>query len=265
MRSALTEKEIADYRENGYLAIEDLLSGSELAQWRAAVDDAMAQDLVLPPDDSAAAKAGVFDQRMNLRRASPTIQALIQDPGIGKLIADAEGVDAVRIYLDQALVKEPYGAPTQFHQDLPWWPFTSENACTIWIALDDATVANGCLYFVPGSHRLELAHRSDLGSRLGAIFHENPEVKGVPVPSPLPAGGCSIHNARTIHGAGANMTPGRRRAMTVAFMPDGVRFNGTRDVRALGEKYLDTLTEGDPLGDDEVNPLVYARERAAVA
>jgi len=51
--------------------------------------------------------------------------------------------------------------------------------------------------------------------------------------------------------------------MTVAFMPDGARFNGTRDVRTLGAEYLDTLAVGDLLENDELNPLVYAGERSA--
>jgi phytanoyl-CoA hydroxylase len=177
----------------------------------------------------------VFTQRMNLRRVSTAVKALVEDPSIGRLVADLEGIDAVRIYLDQALVKEPYGAPTPYHLDLPWWPFETNHACTIWVALDDATVENGCLYFVPGSHRVVVTHRSDLGPDLGAVFAAHPEVQRVPIPCPVPADGCTFHTARTIHGAGANMTPGRRRAMTVAFMPDGMRFNGRRDVRVLGE------------------------------
>lgn len=265
MRSTLTEHEIEHYRTNGFVAIDDLLSASELTRWREGVDAVIAGDLVRPPSDSSAAKSGVFDQRMNLRRVSATMKPLVEGPEIGRLVAELEGIDAVRVYLDQALVKEPYGAPTQFHQDLPWWPFDSSHACTIWIALDDATVQNGCLYFVPGSHRLDFDYRSDLGSQLGAIFAENPQVTGAPIPGPIPAGGCSFHNARTIHGAGANMTPGRRRAMTVAFMPDGVTFDGTRDVRALGERYLDSLAVGDPLSDDDLNPLVYAREPSVAA
>jgi hypothetical protein len=50
------------------------------------------------------------------------------------------------------------------------------------------------------------------------------------------------------------MTPVRRRAMTAAFVPDGVRCDGTRDTRALGEDYLDTLSPGDLLRNDELNP-----------
>lgn len=263
MRTTLTDEEVAQYRTDGFLAIDDFLNPSELAGWREAVDAAIAENLVRAPADSAAARSNVFDQRMNLRRASARLQALVDEPGAGKVVAELEGVDRVRIYLDQALVKQPFGAPTQYHQDLPWWPFESDHACTIWIALDASTVENGCLYFVPGSHRLDLTYRSDLGPQLGAIFADNPQVDRAPVPRPLPAGGCSIHNARTIHGAGANMTSGLRRAMTVAYMPDGVRFNGTRDVRVLGEEYLDTLAVGDVLQNEELNPVVYAVEAPA--
>ena len=167
MRSLLSEQQVADYRTNGFLVVEELLTVPELARWRDAVDTVIAQDLVKPPADSAAGKAGVFDQRMNLRRVSAAMRPLVEDRSIGKLIAQLEGVDAVRVYLDQALVKESYGAPTQFHQDLPWWPFDSNHAATIWIALDDATVENGCLYFVPGSHqpRRDLQERPRVAAR----------------------------------------------------------------------------------------------------
>lgn len=165
------------------------------------------------------------------------------------------------------LVKEPYGLPTSYHLDLLWWAVDSDHGCTIWIALDDATKENGCLYFVPGSHRLGLTYRStSLGSDLGAVFAAHPEAATrMPVACPIPAGGCTFHNARTIHGAGVNMTPGRRRAITAAFMPGGVRYDGTRDVRTLGADYLDTLSEGDFLRNDELNPIVYIRTTTTVA
>lgn len=260
MRDGFSEQEIESYRRDGFLVVEELLSAAELAQWRDAADMAVAEDLVRQPDGS---NPQVYTQRMNLRRVSAAVNDLVADPRVGKLAAELEGVDAIRLYLDQVLVKEPYGSPTQFHLDLPWWSFDASQACTIWIALDDSTVENGCLYFVPGSHQLELPYRSDLGANLGAIFAAHPEIQRAPVPGPLRAGGCTFHNARTIHGAGANMTSGRRRAYTVAFMPDGAPFNGTRDVRSLGVDYLDSLDIGDLLQNDELNPVVYARADAA--
>jgi len=256
MRSSFTEQEVADYRRNGFLAIDDFLTGSELAHWRDVVDVAAA-DVHAQPGTS---RTEVFTQRMQLRRTSTGVRHLVVNRQLGQLVAELEGADAVRIFLDQTLIKEPYGSPTQYHLDLPWWPFDSPHACTIWVALDDSTLENGCLYFVPGSHLLKLTAPSDLGSDLGAVFAAHPEAASSPLPCPLPAGGCSFHNARTVHGAGANMTPTRRRAMTAAFMPDGARFNGRRDVRSLGADYADTLTEGDNLQNDELNPVVYARE-----
>ena len=201
-------------------------------------------------------KQHVFTQRMQLRRTSPDVKQLVEDPRIGGLAAELDGVDAVRIFLDQALVKEPYGTPTQYHQDLPWFSFDSPHACTIWVALDDATLENGCLYFVPGSHLVGMTAPVDLGPDLGAV-PRNPAAASMPEPCPLPAGGC---RSQRPHGQrrGANMTPGRRRAMSVAFMPDGVRFNGIVDPRVLHSPYADGLAEGDRLENDELNPVVYA-------
>jgi phytanoyl-CoA hydroxylase len=248
--------EIAAYRSHRFLAIDDFLTAAELAHWRAAVDAAAA--------DVAAGNTGrnserVFAQRMHLRRTSSAVQDLVEDSRVGRLVAELEGVDAIRLYLDQALIKEPYGAPTQYHADMPWWGFDSIHACTIWVALDDSTVQNGCLYFVPGSHRLRVATAGDLGRDLGALFMAHPEAAAPPMPCPLPAGGCSFHNGYTIHGAGANMTPGRRRALSIAFMPDGVRSNGRRDTQVFGADYLDTLNVGGRLDNNDLNPLVYAR------
>jgi phytanoyl-CoA hydroxylase len=253
MRSSFTGDEVAAYRRNGFLAVHDFLTAAELAHWRDVVDAAMA-DVHAQPGTS---RKTVFTQRMQLRRTNTAAKRLIEDRQLGRLVSQLEGVSEVRIYLDQALVKEPYGTPTQYHLDLPWWAFDSPHACTMWVALDDSTLENGCLYFVPGSHHLQLTAAGDLGPDLGAVFAAHPEAASAPTPCPLPAGGCSFHNARIIHGAGANMTPGRRRAMTVAFMPNGVRFNGRHDVRVLGEEYAGTLARGDLLDNDELNPVVY--------
>lgn len=90
----------------------------------------------------------------------------------------------------EALVKEPYSAPTQYHLDIPWWSFTSPHACTIWVALDDSTPENGCLYFLPGSHQLRLTALGDLGPDLGALFATHPrgsEAADPPARCPLGA------------------------------------------------------------------------------
>jgi ectoine hydroxylase-related dioxygenase (phytanoyl-CoA dioxygenase family) len=66
-----------------------------------------------------------------------------------------------------------------------------------------------------------------------------------------------LHNGLTAHGAGANMTPRPRRAMTCGYMPDGSTFNGTRNV--LPQEYFDSLQVGDVLNNQTINPLIWSR------
>lgn len=256
MRDRFSDAELASYRRDGYVAVDDFLDPDELDWWRKVVGAAVEARQQLPTGKNS---ERAFTQRMHLRRTDDHTRHLVDDVRIGGLIAQLEGLDAVRLYLDQALVKEPYGAPTQYHLDIPWWSFTSEHACTIWVALDDATVDNGCLWFVPGSHHRRLSTVVDLGPEHGALFAAHPEAAQPALPAPLPAGGASFHNGHTIHGAGANMTPGRRRAMTIAFMPGNATYNGVRDTQVLGENYLQTLHIGDPLTNQELNPVVHQR------
>ena len=65
----------------------------------------------------------------------------------------------------------------------------------------------------------------------------------------------SYYHGLTIHGAGPNMTPRRRRAMTCSFMPVGSVFNGRQNV--LPDDYAARLEPGDELDDDAHNPLLY--------
>lgn len=106
------------------------------------------------------------------------------------------------------------------------------------MALDDATETNGCLHFAPGSHRAVLATGTPyslpdntISQALGGLF-AHPALTGLePRPQPARAGDVILHNGLGAHGAGANMTRGRRRAMTIALMPEGHNiFNGKKNV-----------------------------------
>jgi ectoine hydroxylase-related dioxygenase (phytanoyl-CoA dioxygenase family) len=126
----------------------------------------------------------------------------------------------------------------------------------VWVALDDATLENGCLYYVPGSHKAARFDNVGIGNEIGALFDVYPEWRDVaPVPCPVPAGGALFHNGLTFHGAGANMTPHWRRAMTCGYMPDGCTFNGIANV--LQPDQLARLSVGDPLDDDSRQPVVF--------
>lgn len=273
MLTEVTAERRKSYAEQGFLVVPRFLDGEELEEWRAAVDHAVAergqQRLAFAQEGQrATSTAGpreaqeyydrVFTQRNNLWQTDEHVRRLVLQANLGKFAADLAGVDGVRIWQDQALIKEPYGNPTAFHLDVPYWSFTSADAITIWLALDDATIENGCLYYVPGSHLARKFDNVGIGNRLGALFEVYPDWADVaPVPCPVPAGGALFHNGLTFHGAGANMTPGRRRAMTCAYMPEGAVFNGNRNV--LPPDYFHSLTVGDVLDNEAQNPLVYSR------
>ena len=78
-------------------------------------------------------------------------------------------------------------------------------------------------------------------------------------PAEMKAGSCSFHNGLIAHGAGANMTPGWRRAMTCGFMPDGCTFNGIQNI--LTDEQFASYEIGDVLDDDRQNPLIHHRTK----
>lgn len=270
MRDGPTTSENEFYRDNGFLSIADFLQHDELEEWRAKVDAAVMsrgdQRLSFAIEDATniASQTSskeeqeyynrVFTQRVNLWQTDKEFKELLLQDALGSFVARLAGVDGLRVWHDQALIKEAYANPTSFHLDVPYWSFTSADAITVWIALDDATLENGCLFYLPGSHK---ARKFD-NVAIGALFDIYPDWRDVrAIPCPVPAGGAVLHNGLTFHGAGANMTPGRRRAITCAYMPDGATFNGQRNV--LPPEYLATLSVGDALDNEAQNPLVYGR------
>jgi phytanoyl-CoA hydroxylase len=261
VRTTATEQEVERYRRDGFLLMPDFLEAGELEEWRTAVERGVAARLAeedgLSNTGSDAYYRQVFTQVSGLVRVEPRVAELLLDPRIGDLAAALTGVERMRLWNDQALFKPPWGNPTAWHLDAPYWSFEDRRALTVWVALDDATVENGCLWYLPGTHLSARFDAFDLGSNLGGIFDMYPEWRELrSVPAVLPAGGAVWHNALIAHAAGANMTPGGRRAMTCAYMPDGVTYNGRRDEFVLTAEQAAALEVGQPLDDDAVNPLV---------
>lgn len=271
MKSALSKEDIDAYRENGFVVIENFLSSEELQHWRTSVDEAMLErngqkipgkPITIGQEDGINKDAeyynNVFDQLLNLWQTNSKVKGFMLDPRIGKMAAELSGADGIRIWHDQALVKRPWANPTSWHVDTPFWSFSDRRALSIWVALDDATLENGCLFFIPGSHKVTTFENPGIGRNMNAIFDYYPNlVKSKSSAVKMKAGSCSFHNGLTIHGAHANMTPGFRRAMTCAYMPDGNVYNGQPNI--LPDDYLETIKVGDLLNNDAQNPLIYKK------
>jgi ectoine hydroxylase-related dioxygenase (phytanoyl-CoA dioxygenase family) len=124
---------------------------------------------------------------------------------------------------DQLLAKQPFKDDAVFawHQDMAYWPETPDTrTATIWLALDDSTLDNGCMRFVPATaHEPSLRpHAPVFGGRgtshaLGTNLRDDDAI----VPMPIRRGDCTVHNERVMHGSGGNTTGGFRRAYILAF------------------------------------------------
>jgi phytanoyl-CoA hydroxylase len=262
VNSSLTPDQISRYQSDGFIVIEGLLDSEELAEWRRCTEEAVLQRVQTPglhnqasPDDFY---AQVFRQALKLADVHDGMRAIMHDPRLGRMAAELAGVDGIRIWHDQALIKPPFGNATAWHLDNPYWSFSSKDSLSIWVALDDATLGNGCLWYLPGTHREGRFEVVDIGANQRDMFKLYPSWLDIePVACPCPAGSAVFHNGLTAHGAGANMTHRPRAAMTCAYMPDGSTFNGKRNV--LPEAYFHSLKVGDPLDDDVMNPLIYKK------
>jgi ectoine hydroxylase-related dioxygenase (phytanoyl-CoA dioxygenase family) len=263
MKSALSQQQIDTYNQDGFLVIPNFLEASKLETWRNWTQEAVDQRLASSGPLSNQADpdnfyAQVFIQCLKLADTHAGMRSLLLNPELGEMIATLAGADGIRIWHDQALFKPPFGNPTAWHLDVPYWSFKARNAISMWIALDDATLSNGCMYYLPGTHLKASFDNVGIGQNMAALFKVYPEWRSIePVACPCPAGSAVFHNGLTAHGAGANMTNRPRRAMTCAYMPDGSTFNGTRNV--LPEEYFNSLQPGDVLNDPVVNPLVWKK------
>src|SRR5262245_57623144 len=206
MKYELSHEEVQLYQDNCFIVIENFLSGEELDNWRTAVANAVGEraGIKIPGKNIKTGEADginedsdyfakVFDQLLNLWQTNETVKEMMIDQRIGKIAAQLSGADGIRIWHDQALIKRPWANPTTWHLDTPFWSFSDRRAISIWVALDDATLENGCLFFIPGSHNITGFDKITIGRNMDGVFDKYPQLRNSkPVAAPMKAGSCSF-------------------------------------------------------------------------
>ncbi|MEK9774814.1 MAG: phytanoyl-CoA dioxygenase family protein, partial [Quisquiliibacterium sp.] len=157
---------------------------------------------------------------------------LDQDPGFFDYCNKPEILDMVAQLIgeDIALWNSSFfakpalnGKRTPWHQDGEYWPIRPLATCTVWLAVDDSTVENGCLRVLRGSHRDQRLKKhntvtaGDVTLTQELDQSEYDESKAVDLV--LKAGQISLHDVYLLHGSEANTSPKPRRGMTMRFMP----------------------------------------------
>jgi ectoine hydroxylase-related dioxygenase (phytanoyl-CoA dioxygenase family) len=133
----------------------------------------------------------------------------------------------VRFWHDQLFYKPArHGGVVAWHQDYSYWTRTKPlSHLTCWCGLDDSDANNGCLYYIPGSHRWGLVDKPELAGDMEGVkqfLTEEQKDSFNPAPIELKAGYATFHHPLLMHGSYANKTPRPRRAFVVNAFKDGV-------------------------------------------
>eukprot|EP01084_Bolivina_argentea_P036652 67785_1 len=274
----ISEQQRQSFETNGFLIVRNALSIDQVELWRKLIDpsvDSRGIDHIFPQKGQWTPEENLnlfnaFTQRINLWQNDEQVCKLIGSAGytIGRIASELEGIDGVQLHHDQALYKPPFGNPTAFHVDVPYWTFSSIHAVSSWIALDKVTKQNGCMYYIAGSHST-IANKTDpflnakIGENVNAIFKEvYPEFldeKYKCIAAEVNAGDIIFFNGLIVHGAAPNFSNKRRRAMTLGMFPIGAVFNGKKNI--LTDEQFEKMKVGDPLNDMNQNPILYSKQK----
>ena len=164
---------------------------------------------------------------------------------------------AVRFWHDQLFCKPAHhGGVVAWHQDYSYWTRTQPMShLTCWIGLDDATSSNGCLQYMPGSHRWQLLPVTGLAGDMNAIqtvLSDEQKRDFRPVAIELKKGECAFHHPMMVHGSFENTTDGPRRATVINVFRDGVRSDSNDELLAG----VPPIPKGEKM-DGQFFPLLY--------
>lgn len=207
----LSHEQVDAFNEQGFLAPLDVFSDEEINKHRSYFDRLLEQILSEGLDaysiSSAHLKYGpVFD--------------LLCEPRIVRPVVDLLGPNVIG-WGSHYFCKLPGDKkPVDWHQDASYWPLSHTKTVTVWLAIDDADLENGCMQFLAGSHRDGHAeHIQDATTSGGVLGRGITEVEryGTPIANPLRAGQMSIHSDLLIHGSSPNDSDRRRCGLTLRY------------------------------------------------
>jgi ectoine hydroxylase-related dioxygenase (phytanoyl-CoA dioxygenase family) len=216
----VTVEQARQYDEQGFFVLENAFTHGEVDAVAAEIDPIEREIEQRLKDDFKGrlkiAKADAITFTLHLVRGSAVLRAFSRHEVFASLCRDLLSPNP-RLYWDQAVYKKP-GNPEEFpwHQDNGYTYVEPQQYLTCWVALNDATVENGCPWVVPGLHRLgTLAHTM---TELGQQCLVEPRDA---LAAPVKKGGIVVFSSLTPHRTGPNLTRDARKAYILQYAPDG--------------------------------------------
>src|SRR5215471_21420696 len=216
MGRSLSAAALAQYARDGYIFPVPVLSTDEARQYRLRLERV--------EGDLGGPLRGYYRVKPHL--LFTWLADLVRHPAILDAVEDVLGPNLLA-WSTSFFIKEANDpAYVSWHQDATYWGLSSPDVLTAWVAFTDATVENGAMRMVPGSHTAQLEHRDtfaphNLLSRGQEIAVEVDEARGVDIL--LRAGEMSLHHVRMVHGSPANRSGDRRVGFAIRYIPTHVR------------------------------------------
>ncbi len=231
---SLTQEQINFFHEHGYLAGVKMLDEEQIGQLK--------KELLLVMDTNHPGHELFYEFHSNESTNPETIlfhalgawrvatgfHDVLWNPRFVIAASQLLGNRPVRFWHDQLFYKPPKkGGVVAWHQDYSYWTRTKPIAhLTCWCALDDATIGNGCLQYIAGSHQWGLLPKPVIAGELQGIKDFlNDEQKNAfdkPAFAEVKAGEAIFHHSLTLHGSGENKSNQPRSAFVINVFADGV-------------------------------------------
>lgn len=258
----LTNDQIDFFHTNGYLAGIRLINDEQIETLRAELAQLIDP---APPghrlfyefhSNESTDPATVLFHALGAWRIAPGFHDLLWNPAFLMPASQLLG-GSVRFWHDQLFCKPAHhGGVVAWHQDYSYWTRTQPMAhLSCWIGLDDSTRENGCVHYVPGSHRWDLLPITGLANNMHAIeqvLTERQRTEFKPVAIELKAGECSFHHPLMVHGSYENRSDQPRRGAVINVIRDGVR-SASNDPLLVG---VPVIRAGEKM-DGQFFPLLF--------
>jgi ectoine hydroxylase-related dioxygenase (phytanoyl-CoA dioxygenase family) len=221
----LTDAQLTHFRDQGYLVTDGFFGAAELDHIRACYTDTL--DRLRAENGLENVQSGgdrdedyqVFQIR-TAHLQHPIFRMLIHDTRLLDMVEDLIGPD-IRLVHFQGLYKPPRtGGTIDWHQDNQYFEVEGDRTVSVWLALDNATVDNGCMWYLPGGQLRLREHRQlwDTAEKKGFYFAIDDLDDSAAVPAPVRPGGFAIHHCLIPHRSLHNTTDKPRRGLAMHFM-----------------------------------------------
>ena len=242
MSETILKTDLDFYEQNGYLVKKGLISADLLALVNSEIDQLHQRMATEIPDGVGISweeyvhtepeKPKYIRQLMHSEVVSSGLNQILRSDAVLDVVEALLGPN-ISLFHSKLLMKAAeYGTITPWHQDYSYWK-NPENQplminCTL--SIDAATEENGCIQFVPGSHKGELIEHDRASTSFGLFLPGFFKSRADAVAIETEPGDCTFFGPLVIHGSAANPSPAHRRANTFAYNATN---NGSRQSREV--------------------------------